>query len=62
MTNVFTAFSCQRTFVIFYLLNSDIAGGVAQSVAHNYAFFVFTDTSGVGKGSALGISMVPAQL
>ena len=34
MTNVFTAFSCQRTFVIFYLLNSDIAGGVA----HNYAF------------------------
>ena len=31
MTNVFTAFSCQRTFVIFYLLNSDIAGGVAHN-------------------------------
>nr|UWG05060.1 MAG: hypothetical protein [Bacteriophage sp.] len=34
MTNVLTAFSCQRTFVIFYLLNSDITGGVV----HNYAF------------------------
>ena len=34
MTNVFTAFSCQRTFVIFYLLNSDITG----NVVHNYAF------------------------
>ena len=33
MTNVLTAFSCQRTFVIFYLLNSDITGGVV----HNYA-------------------------
>ena len=34
MTNVLTAFSCQRAFVIFYLLNSDITGGVV----HNYAF------------------------
>ena len=34
MTNVLTAFSCQRTFVIFYLLNSDITRGVV----HNYAF------------------------
>ena len=34
MTNVLTAFSCQRIFVIFYLLNSDITGGVV----HNYAF------------------------
>ena len=34
MTNVLTAFSCQRTFVIFYLLNSDITGGVV----YNYAF------------------------
>lgn len=34
MTNVLTAFSCQRTFVIFYLLNSDITEGVV----HNYAF------------------------
>lgn len=34
MTNVLTAFSCQRTFVIFYVLNSDITGGVV----HNYAF------------------------
>ena len=34
MTNVLTAFSGQRTFVIFYLLNSDITGGVV----HNYAF------------------------
>ena len=34
MTNVLTAFSCQRTFAIFYLLNSDITRGVV----HNYAF------------------------
>ena len=34
MTNVLTAFSCQRAFVFFYLLNSDITGGVV----HNYAF------------------------
>ena len=34
MTNVLTAFSCQRAFVIFYLLNSDITRGVV----HNYAF------------------------
>lgn len=58
MTNVLTAFSCQRAFVIFYLLNSDITGGVV----HNYAFSCIHDTSGVGKGSALGISMVPTQL
>ena len=34
MTNVLTAFSCQRIFVFFYLLNSDITMGVV----HNYAF------------------------
>ncbi len=33
-------FSCQRAFVIFYLLNSDITGGVV----HNYAFFLYSPT------------------
>ena len=46
MTNVLTAFSCQRTFVIFYLLNSDITGGVVHNYAcsciHRYILLAFS--------------------